>query len=656
MINLNKIRSNYPITQRDIFLNHAATSPVSHAVITRIKTLTDEMQRPLSEHFYNWLGIVEETRRMLADLINAQPTEIAFCQSTSMALNIIAHALPLRPGDKVIVPSNEFPSNIYVWQNLRQRGIEFEFFEVLPGVPVVETLRNINLHRVRLISISAVSFLTGRLYELKSIVDFCHERDIYICYDAIQAIGAIPFDVQHSGVDFVASGGQKWLLGSVGAGFFYVRKALLETLNVPYVGWTSVKYPEDFSLKELDLATDITRFEAGLPNILPIAGLNQSLRDLTAIGLEHIFTRIKENTTYLTTALNEQGINTLAQQDLCSGIVSFNIPPHLDLEYFNKYLLQHNIHITQRNDYIRLSPHFYNTEQDLQQLLAGLKIAYVKKLPTDRESKNIASVSVNQDKRILLIGANGILGKALARELAQQGFGITLVGRDQPQLAELAAGLQSAGSGHISYETVDFTAPEMFANFLARLRAAGIKYHALIHCAGVVHAAPFTALSKDDFNEMFRVNCLAAFQLMQLFINELAAENSWGILNIVSPTGRCGYPLLSAYAATNAALWTLTEAIAREEEKVPVMLFVAPAMHSRMQKRIGRVLLRYFKLSGTFDYAQPLAVAREILKILPKGKPLVISKKNRKMLLLNAICPGLINRRIRKIWKAENKK
>jgi short-subunit dehydrogenase len=143
--------------------------------------------------------------------------------------------------------------------------------------------------------------------------------------------------------------------------------------------------------------------------------------------------------------------------------------------------------------------------------------------------------------------------------------------------------------------------------------------------------------------------------LMQLFINHLKSPNALGILNIVSPTGRCGWPLLSGYAASQAALWSLTEVIARElshSDTLTVTTYVAPPMHSRMQKRLGRAALRYLKLSGDFPYKQAAEVANEAWEMFTKKKTLYVNSFNRRSLWLNAFIPNIINQRIKKIWKA----
>lgn len=646
---LTDFQKNYSITEHDIFLNHAATSPVGNTTIERMKFVADQMQRPLSEHFYPWLGIIEDTRRRLSELIHCHPTEITFCQNTSSALSLVALAIPWKAGDKVLAPFDEFPSNIYVWQNLKTKGVDFEFFNCPKGIPVIEVLKKTNLENVRLISISAVSYLTGRLYELKEIADFCHAHNIYVCFDAIQAIGATPFDIQQIDADFVASGGQKWLLGSIGTGFVYVKKELLENLLVPFVGWTSVKYPEDFSLKELDLASDVTRFEPGLPNILPIAALNQSLCDLSAIGWEKIYQQIKSHTLYLTQALEEQKISALANTNQQAGIVSFEVPEKLDLAKFSQYCKKNKIHLTQRENYIRISPHFYNTQEELDKLLYGLEITAKNRYPTPLKPQ----VSQNTAKQVLLTGATGILGDYLSQEIAAQGYHLTLIGRDSKKLELQAEKLLKLFPVTVKTFMADFNDQKSMDDLLQDLRTTNTKYDILVNCAGLSEADEFNHLTDEKIRAMFNVNFFAPTFLIKAFLNDLKSPNAQGILNILSVTGRISYPLLSAYGASNAALWTLGEALALElsQENLTVTTYIAPAMHSKMQKRLGRVALRYFKTDGNFPFDYPKRVAKEAWQAFMDKNDLFISKANRLRLFTNMIFPKVIKKRIRILWK-----
>jgi cysteine desulfurase/selenocysteine lyase len=602
-VNIESIRKNYAITEHDNYLNHAATAPIANTAIERMQTLALGMKRPLGEHFYAWLGILEDTRRRIAELINAHPTEIAFCQNTSTGLSLIANAIAFQPGDRILVPRNEFPSNIYIWQSLQSKGVIFEFFDVEAGIPVVETLKKLNLTSIKLISMSAVSYLTGRHYELREIATFCRERNILICYDAIQAIGAVPLDVKEIQADFIASGAQKWLLGSIGIGFLYARKELLENLTVPLVGWASVKYPEDFSIKELDFSADMTRFEPGLPDILPVAALNQSLRDFTDIGWEAIYAQINANTLYLTQSLNEYGIQTFSQHDKTAGIVAFNVPHSLDLHSLLTSFAKNKIHVTQREDYIRVSPHFYNTKAELDTFLSALKINASAIYST---KKNTIS-EFQQQKCILISGATGVVGKAFADKLAGQGYSLALIGKNSNKLNELKLHLLKNYQISVHTEQADFNEADSFTQLLQRLKQSAAKYYAFINCAGIAETDEFIHLPAETLKSLFQVNCIASFQLMQLFLTDLKAKKALGLLNIVSATGRCGWPLLSGYAASQAALWSMSEVLARElsnQNEIVATTYVAPPMHSRMQKRLGRAALRYFKLSGEFPYEQ----------------------------------------------------
>lgn len=643
-MNIDSIRKNYAITAHDIYLNHAATTPIANTSIAKIQALAEQMRRPLGEHFYVWLGLLEDTRRRLAELINAHASEIAFCQNTSTGLSLIANAITFNPGDIVIVPSNEFPSNIYIWQSLATKGVQFRFFDVVPGVPVVETLSKLDLTHVRLLSISAVSYYTGRLYDLIDISRFCRERDILFCIDAIQAIGATPIDVQVIQSDFMASGAQKWLLGSVGAGFIYAKKEFLNKLQVPLVGWTSVKYPEDFSLKSLDFSPEMTRFEPGLPDILPIGALNESLRDLSGIGWKNIYEIIGSHTEYLIEQLNSKNIKVFSGSDKTAGIVSFEIPRQYNPDFLLKKMAQEKIHITYRNNYIRVSPHFYNTKAELDYFLKIFDIA-AKKLIIKSQAPIVAETT---KKHILIIGATGTIGSAFARKLSKEGNRLTLVGRDLQKLTALQSEVEA------SIKQVDLTLPEQLSKFCRDLTDSNQRFDALIYCAGLAEIDEFNNLDVDKFKSMMQVNCIAAFELMKLFLTRLATPNAMGILTIVSASGRCGFPLFSGYAASNAALWSMGEVLARElssDNRCIITTYVAPPIHSRMQKRIGRNLLRYFKLSGTFPYKHDYELVDEAWDSFKKRKSIFISKSNRLMLWLNTLFPKIIERRIKRVWK-----
>ena len=658
-MDLNKLRKNYPITYNGVFLNHAATSPVSHGTVEKMKEINDKMTEPLSKHFYQWLGVAETLRRKLAELIGAHPSEIAFTQNTSTALSILANAVDFKPGDKVLVPSDEFPSNIYAWQNLAQKGVECILFDPKPGEPITITLAKQNLSKVKLISISAVSYKTGRCYELEDFAHFCKERNILSCLDAIQAIGAIPLDIKKIGADFLASGGQKWLLGPIGCGFFYARKELLKGLHVPFVGWTSVKYPERFETN-LDFADEMTRFEPGLPNILPVVGLEHSLNELEKIGFPFIYEQIKQHSLYLQNALSDLQLPLLTDKnDLTAGIVSFRIPHEVDKLAFSEAMEKKQILATIREDYMRLSPHFYTERSELDEFLNLLENV-VKRKKTSKKSEEIKEListplSKKENPWAILTGATGILGCKMAPLLLQRGYNLLLQGRRPERLQALKEELIKIAPKNIQITTfaADYTIPEQMDAFLSHAQENKNGYDLVINCAGIAFAEPVASTDEDALKEIFQINVMAPMKLTKAFVTTLKSSDAKGILNIVPTAARCGFPLLSGYGGSMGAWWTMSESLDRELRKdgLWVTTYVAPAMHSRIQKQLGRVSLRYFKLSGIFDYAHAQNVAKEALDAFFNKKATVISKSNRLNLFLNLWWPNIITRKIVKIWR-----
>jgi selenocysteine lyase/cysteine desulfurase/short-subunit dehydrogenase len=662
---ISEFRLKLPFLQQGLFLNYAATAPLTSSTIESMTLAVQAMQEPLGQHFYSALNQLEFARREFAGLINAKPGEIAFTQNTSMAISTVALAVDFKEGDRILIPDNEFPSNYYAWENLKHKGVLCEKFHVESNSSLVETLSKLDLTKVKLISSSAVSFQTGRVYDVGGFADFCRRKKIFSCLDAIQAIGAMPFDVHEIGVDFACSGAQKWTLGPVGCGMLYARQEILNSLNVPFVGWTSVMYPEYLDLGPLSFSEDMTRFEPGLPNFLPVVGLHSSLLELKKFGWSNIYNLIKQNTGYLQEQLQSRGFKLLHEgSDQLAGITSFYFPQPIDHRVIEEKFHDDKIKITARKDYVRVSPHFFNTRAELDLFLDSTDRVF--NIPEKRRAHLVggdnsgvsigAKDSENQQlpmDKIAVCGAAGNLGKEICLQLAKQGFNLLLIDQNKSELELIASTLaKTQPYCKLSVAIVDLGDSLATSAFIERLQSMPERYLGLINCAGVIHAGLYTEMETSDREKIFRINYISQSHLMRSFMRELASEKCLGVLNVVSSTGRCGSPLLADYSASNAALWTLSESVARERNsnQPKIMTFVAPAMHSPMQKRIGRVVLRYFKAEGGFDYETATIVAGQVVKCFVEGQEFFISKLSRAKIFTNAIFSEYISKRIRKQW------
>lgn len=602
-----------------LFLNHAATSPLSPQVTQSIAECAKKFQRPLSEHFYEQLSLIESTRAMLASLLGASAGEIAFCNNTSTALSLIAHSISWKEGDVVLAPSDEFNSNLFVWQNLRDRGVRLKTFRPKPGEPIDKTLAQQDLKGVRLISISAVSYQSGRLYELQAFSRFCQERSILSCLDAIQAAGSVPLHLRSLGVDFAAFGAQKWLLGPIGCGFFYAKKELHSTLYTPFVGWTSAQYSERLYLRDLDLSDELTRYEPGLPNIFPIAGLHTALTTLGQIGYEKVFQAIEQNRLYL-----ESALDTLAPMrcgsDKAAGICSFFLTEN-QAQLLEKAFKEKAIVATVREltadqtgstytHFLRFSPHYYHTEKELE--LAMQCVQTTLNTPKHFSPLCKPKKSPRQDpdtkRSVALIGylptcqedLEGSLSGSIAKELITAGFSVVFVGSSSKR-EQIHSSLLGEKQHQSRFITTDLFEPSSKQDFHELISTIGEVDHYLF-CLHQPLIERSELLDEKALANLWHLH-VGFFQSFSIALLQRGFPKKVNLCLLMQSLYLTPLPFCSAYHSTWQALYTYATSIAIEwHNKIGVLLYVVPPTHSKLQKRRGRSLLRFFKLGKGFAH------------------------------------------------------
>jgi len=360
-VNLTQVRDQFPITRRYAYLNHASVSGLSKPVVGAMTGYLSERGQSGSEALTNWDADIERVRQASARFVGAHRDEVVFTGSISHGLNIVACGLDWRGGDNLICAETEFTANIYPWVNLQRRGVEVRF------APARE-------NRILVEDIASLMDQSGYRNDLDALAALCHARGAYLCVDGIQALGALQFTVTQTPVDFMAAHTAKWMLGPIGAGFLYVRRELLQVLDPVMAGWRSVVDRDDYFKYDSPLRESGERYEPGSPNFAGLLGMEAAIELLLSVGMDQIETRILSLTDYLIAGLQARGcaIDTpISHRCERSGIVSFRHPA-VDSAELCERLHAAGVIVSLRGDLIRVSPHFYNTEDDLDRLLTAL--------------------------------------------------------------------------------------------------------------------------------------------------------------------------------------------------------------------------------------------------------------------------------------------
>jgi len=370
-------RREFPVTASKIFLGHAGVCPlplrVAEAIAHYAMNATQGDQEALVPHFQ-----IQKSRDLAARLLQAQPEEIAFVGPTTAGLAYVANGLSFRKRDNVLIYHDDYPSNVYPWMALAERGVEVRLMNVreLGKIRAVDVQGQVD-ENTRLVALASCHFISGWRINIPAIGKFLRERRILFCVDGIQTVGAFPTDVKH--IDFLAADSHKWLLGPCAAGILYVRKELHEVLKPTVLGWNNVHCTNFVALDEITFRKGAHRYEAGSDNLLGLVGLTAAMELVLEVGVENIAAELLRKRTWVVPAIQAKGYEVLqaaAPSENASGIVTF-FRPGENMTSLHNRLNEATIHSSLRTDrsgqnYIRLSPHFYNTDEELKRVIECL--------------------------------------------------------------------------------------------------------------------------------------------------------------------------------------------------------------------------------------------------------------------------------------------
>jgi selenocysteine lyase/cysteine desulfurase len=363
----------FPVARQWAYMDHAAVAPLPRRSGQALLAWAQDMEQNGDVNWLDWEKKVEEARERIARLLHADVDEIALVGSTTQGIGLVAEGFPWRPGDSVVVPTEEYPSNIYPWMNLASRGVSVRMVPGRSGRIWPEDLIAAMDGTTRVLAVSHVEFASGFRNDLDLLTELCHARGIALLVDAIQGLGPLEIDVRKTPVDFLAADGHKWLLGPEGAGLLFIRRDWIDRLRPLGVGSHSVVGSFNSPEIEFRLKPSAQRWEGGSFNMPGLQALTASLEMLLEIGPQRVSARILDRARAVREVAASAGWRVTGSPrpgDL-SGIVAIehdDVPAH----DASQMLRQQGVVVSARRGRLRISPHVYNDDVDLDRLRIAL--------------------------------------------------------------------------------------------------------------------------------------------------------------------------------------------------------------------------------------------------------------------------------------------
>lgn len=363
-------RHEFPVAEKLIYLNHAAVAPLCRRAADAMKWLSDDGLQWGSLHYDQWLACYDGLRANTARLANCLPGEVAIVKNTSEGIATVALGLKWNMGDKIVVFREEFPANYYIWQKLESwYGVRLEWLSCEASLDEIDRAAD----GAKLLAISFVQYLSGYRADLTAIGEICRRRGVFFFVDAIQGFGAFPFDVRAMNVQAFAADGHKWLLGPEGCGVLYIEQAWQDRIEPVEFGWTNVAGFVDYSSRDLALRRDAGRYECGTLNTIGCFGLRASMDLLLEVGVDLIAPHVQALCDRLAAGATAKGYETLGARTPTTGAGILCIrKPGTDARATHAALKERGILTAPRQGWVRMSPHFYISPDDIGRVLDSL--------------------------------------------------------------------------------------------------------------------------------------------------------------------------------------------------------------------------------------------------------------------------------------------
>jgi kynureninase len=379
MSRLAHYRDEFPILQVRTYLISASLGPLSKRSRKYALEHLDLWQKlgPEELWFEHGFPKLEQCRQHFAQLIGADPDEVAVVNSISIGLSAIASCLDFAQRPKVVLTEMDYPTNHYVWRAQERRGAKLEVVPSRDGIGIEEDAIEAQLdEETACVNVNRVFFESSWILDVDRLTQAAHEKGALVVVDDFHGTGAVPLNVHATGIDLLVTGALKWLCGGQGLAFLYCRRDLIERMQPTVVGWFGTKDPFDFDRTGLRLRDDARRFETGtfpLPQAWTALG---GLEIITEVGVDAIRSRNRELTRAVIAAADAAGLEVLSPREdgRRGGLVRVRIPGGRErAEQVLHELFKRDVVLDSRNDCLRISPHFFNTEADIERCFTELR-------------------------------------------------------------------------------------------------------------------------------------------------------------------------------------------------------------------------------------------------------------------------------------------
>lgn len=372
---LHTFRAEFPVSRTHIFLNHAGVSPTSTRVVDAVHAFMDSTARVGRPSFDDWESLATDCRERFARLIGCGPDEVAFVRNTSHGLSLLAAGLDWRPGDRVAAAASvEYPSNVYPWMDLEERGVAA--LDVIPtdeaGTVTLEAAAGALRPETRVLAVSSAQYATGAVTNLDALGRLCREKGVLLCVDGIQTVGALPLDVKAAGIHFLSADSHKWMLGMMGIGAVFVDRSVVGHIHPPLLGWRSTTDNFNFDRVHYELLPDAGRFEEGSLAYPLIAGFGAALELLEEAGIGRIAAHVRGLVDDLCARLERLGCETAPVPVERRHILTFR-HPDIPGELLEEGLAEAGVVVSLRRGRIRVSPHLYNTMEEMERVADAVR-------------------------------------------------------------------------------------------------------------------------------------------------------------------------------------------------------------------------------------------------------------------------------------------